>query len=78
MSQHGVMGWCDHSLPGGDALEQHAGQLEEGVQKGRWVIRGRDENRELFSVVIPQKTRYNAVPSDCRLHSESAVQIFLM
>ncbi|KAM7378254.1 hypothetical protein PAMA_013244 [Pampus argenteus] len=30
MSQHGVMGWCDHSLPGGNALEQQAGQLEEG------------------------------------------------
>lgn len=33
MSQHGVMGWCDHSLLGGDAVAQQAGQLEEGVKK---------------------------------------------
>lgn len=33
MSQHGVMGWCDRSLPGGDAQEQQAGQLEEGLKK---------------------------------------------
>lgn len=25
--------WCDHSLPGGDALEQQAGQLEGGNRK---------------------------------------------
>ncbi|TKS90846.1 Plexin-A4 Precursor [Collichthys lucidus] len=36
MSQHGVMGWCDRSLPGGDAQEQQAGQLEEGLKKERW------------------------------------------
>lgn len=33
MSQHGVMSWCDPSLPGGDALEQQAGQLEGGGEK---------------------------------------------
>lgn len=33
MSQHGAMGWCDHSLPGGNALKQQAGQLEEGVKE---------------------------------------------
>lgn len=38
------MGWCDRSLPGGDAVEQQAGQLEGGGEKGRWVIIGKDEN----------------------------------
>lgn len=33
MSQHGVMGWCDHSLLGGDSVEQQSGQLEEESEK---------------------------------------------
>lgn len=32
MSQHGVMRWCDHSLVGGKAVKQQAGQLEEEVK----------------------------------------------
>lgn len=34
MSQHGVMGRCAHSLPGGDALERQVGQLERRGEKG--------------------------------------------
>lgn len=33
MSQRGVMCWCDHSFLGGEAVEQQAGQLEEGVKR---------------------------------------------
>lgn len=32
MSQHGVVCWCDRSFVSGEAVEQQAGQLEEGVK----------------------------------------------
>lgn len=67
MSQYGVMGWCDHCLPGGDAVKQQGRKPAEGL-RGDDARRGKGKNRSGSSYPrllggTSEETGYNVVPN---------------